>query len=65
MGKKREYWPIVEKVEIFIPNCDILQGGLVLVDIPGFRDPNPVRKRIAKKVRYFHFMSSFFKKIVC
>ena len=38
------------KCDILQPKCDILQGGLVLVDIPGFIDPNPVRKDIAEKV---------------
>ena len=50
-GKKRkDYWPIVKQVEVFVPNCEVLKNGLVLVDIPGISDPNPVRKVVAEEV---------------
>ena len=46
-----QYWPIVKHVRLRMPNCDVLGSGAVLVDLPGVRDSNAARDRIAKEVR--------------
>ncbi|OCT75158.1 hypothetical protein XELAEV_18034149mg [Xenopus laevis] len=44
-----QIWPIVRCVRIFVPEADVLRTGAVLVDLPGTRDSNAARDRIAKE----------------
>ena len=56
-----QYWPIVKHVRLRMPNCDVLGSGAVLVDLPGVRDSNAARDRIAKEVcntKSYKFMDS-------
>ena len=46
-----EFWPIVKQVRLFLPRCRVLRCGAVLVDLPGTRDSNAARDKIAKQVR--------------
>ncbi|XWW94488.1 hypothetical protein V2A60_002431 [Cordyceps javanica] len=41
-------WPLVEMVEIFV-EADILQNGIVLVDLPGQMDALDARSRVARR----------------
>ncbi|XP_061188894.1 uncharacterized protein LOC133197070 [Saccostrea echinata] len=47
-GAGGQYWPIVKKVTIRLPNCDACSSGAVLVDLPGVRDSNAARDKIAR-----------------
>ncbi|KAL5022560.1 hypothetical protein ScPMuIL_001715 [Solemya velum] len=44
-----QYWPIIKQVRIYLPNCDACSSGAVLVDLPGNRDSNAARDKIAKE----------------
>jgi predicted GTPase/gas vesicle protein len=44
----QEMWPLVKQVRVKISGCDILKGGVVLVDLPGLRDSNMSRVKIAR-----------------
>lgn len=41
-----EYWPLVQRVRIFV-KAPVLRTGCVLVDLPGVNDVNPARASIA------------------
>ncbi|XP_048745844.2 uncharacterized protein LOC125658551 isoform X2 [Ostrea edulis] len=43
-----QFWPIVKKVTIRLPHCDACSSGAVLVDLPGVRDSNAARDKIAR-----------------
>ena len=45
-----EFWPLVKKVSIRIPECKVCRDGIVLVDLPGARDSNAARDIIAQEV---------------
>ena len=45
-----QYWPIVKHVRLRLPNCDVCSSGAILVDLPGVRDSNAARDKIAKEV---------------
>ena len=45
-----QLWPIVKKVRICIPNCEVLRTGAVLVDLPGFGDSNAARHNVSAEV---------------
>ena len=45
-----QYWPIVKHVRLRMPDCDACSSGAVLVDLPGVRDSNAARDKIAKEV---------------
>ncbi|XP_018123873.1 uncharacterized protein nuggc.L isoform X1 [Xenopus laevis] len=47
--KGGQFWPIVKCVRIFVPEAEVLRTGAVLVDLPGTRDSNAARDRIAKE----------------
>nr|XP_034336655.1 uncharacterized protein LOC105330416 isoform X4 [Crassostrea gigas] len=47
-GVGNQYWPIVKKVTVRLPNCDACSSGAVLVDLPGVRDSNAARDKIAR-----------------
>ncbi|KAJ8302939.1 hypothetical protein KUTeg_019335 [Tegillarca granosa] len=47
-GSGGQYWPIVKLVTMRIPNCDVCSSGAVLVDLPGVRDSNAARDKIAR-----------------
>ncbi|XP_062567678.1 nuclear GTPase SLIP-GC-like [Saccostrea cucullata] len=47
-GAGGQFWPIVKKVTIRLPNCDACSSGAVLVDLPGVRDSNAARDKIAR-----------------
>ena len=49
-GRGDDYWPIVKKVSLRIPNCDVLSSGVTLIDLPGTGDSNSARDKIAKDV---------------
>ncbi|KAL3859762.1 hypothetical protein ACJMK2_009958 [Sinanodonta woodiana] len=42
-------WPIIKHVRIKLPNSDVCSSGASLVDLPGIRDSNPARNKIAKE----------------
>ncbi|XP_072911239.1 uncharacterized protein [Hemitrygon akajei] len=44
-----EFWPIVKRVRVQVPNSPVLQTGAVLVDLPGVRDSNAARDSVAKE----------------
>ena len=46
----KQYWPIVKHVRLRLPNCGVCSSGAVLVDLPGVRDSNAARDKIAKEV---------------
>ncbi len=50
MGHGGDFWPIVKKVKLRLPNCGICKSGATLVDLPGIRDSNAARDKIAKDV---------------
>ena len=35
---------------LYLPNCDVCSSGAVLVDLPGVRDSNTARDKIARDV---------------
>ncbi|KAL3860607.1 hypothetical protein ACJMK2_010705 [Sinanodonta woodiana] len=43
-----QFWPIVKRVQLRLPNCDVCRTGAVLVDLPGVRDSNAARDKIAR-----------------
>ncbi|XP_062582804.1 uncharacterized protein LOC134244562, partial [Saccostrea cucullata] len=47
-GAGGQFWPIVKKVTVRLPNCDACSSGAVLVDLPGVRDSNAARDKIAR-----------------
>ncbi|KAK3399245.1 hypothetical protein B0T20DRAFT_194866 [Sordaria brevicollis] len=52
-GKKKEapqmeFWPLIKVVRIFVKS-QILEPGLVLVDLPGVQDSNAARSAVASK----------------
>lgn len=49
-GDGGQYWPIVKHVRLRMPNCDVCSSGAALVDLPGVRDSNAARDKIAKEV---------------
>ncbi len=49
-GTGNQYWPIVKCVKIFIPNCKVCSTGARLVDLPGVRDSNAARDKVARNV---------------
>lgn len=49
-GVGNQYWPIVKKVTVRLPDCDACSSGAVLVDLPGVRDSNAARDKIARDV---------------
>jgi hypothetical protein len=51
-GDVGQFWPIVSKVTIRLPNCDACSSGAVLADLPGVRDSNAARDKIAGDVIY-------------
>ena len=51
-SKKKMLWRIVKKVQVFLPDCEVLPKDVVLVDIPGFNDSNQTREELARKVRF-------------
>lgn len=48
--EENQWWPIVKRVSMRIPNCGVCNNGAVLVDLPGIQDSNAARDRIAKDV---------------
>ncbi|XP_052231094.1 nuclear GTPase SLIP-GC-like [Dreissena polymorpha] len=48
-GSGGQYWPIVKHVRLRLPHCDVCSSGAALVDLPGVRDSNAARDRIAKE----------------
>ncbi|XP_078607341.1 uncharacterized protein LOC144879607 [Branchiostoma floridae x Branchiostoma japonicum] len=44
-----QLWPIVKRVKVQIPNCEVCSSGAILVDLPGVRDSNAARDNIAKQ----------------
>ncbi|KAH3768967.1 hypothetical protein DPMN_170188 [Dreissena polymorpha] len=48
-GTGGQYWPIVKHVRLRLPHCDVCSSGAALVDLPGVRDSNAARDRIAKE----------------
>ena len=58
-GAGDQFWPIVKCVKLRIPNCDVCSSGAALVDLPGVRDSNAARDKIAKEVRYFFYSTCF------
>lgn len=50
VGNGGDYWPIVKQMVMHIPNCEICSTGAVLVDLPGVRDANAARDKVAKEV---------------
>ncbi|XP_045194118.2 uncharacterized protein LOC123549787 [Mercenaria mercenaria] len=48
-GAGGQYWPIVKHVRLRMPNCNVCSSGASLVDLPGVRDSNAARDKIAKE----------------
>lgn len=44
-----QYWPIVERVRLKIPNCDVCSSRAKLVDLPGVSDYNAARENVTKE----------------
>jgi hypothetical protein len=55
-GTGGDYWPIVKHVKVRIPHCRVCKSGGTLVDLPGIRDSNAARDKIAKEVMKLAFM---------
>lgn len=55
MGHGGDYWPIVKHVSVRIPNCFVCSSGATLVDLPGIRDSNAARDKIAREVSFHAF----------
>lgn len=56
-GQGGDFWPLVRRVSVKLPNCDVCKMGAVLVDLPGIRDSNAARDKVAKEVNiilYIH-----------
>ena len=49
-GEGNQFWPVVRQIRLFVPGCPILKNGVKLVDLPGTRDSNAARDKIAKDV---------------
>ncbi|WAR13060.1 SLIP-like protein [Mya arenaria] len=47
-GTGGQYWPIVKHVILRMPHCDVCSSGTTLVDLPGMKDSNAARDKIAK-----------------
>ena len=45
-----QFWPLVKQVKIYLPNCAVCSTGAKLVDLPGVRDSNAARDKIARDV---------------
>ena len=54
-GSGGQFWPIVKHVKVRLPNCDVCSSGAVLVDLPGVRDSNAARDKIARDVSRLHY----------
>ena len=52
LGAGEQFWPIVKKVSMRIPKCEVCSSGATLVDLPGVRDSNAARDKIAKEVSF-------------
>jgi Dynamin family len=50
LGTSPQFWPLIKLVKIFV-RSDALQGGLVLVDLPGSMDSNMARAAVAQKYK--------------
>ncbi|XP_067650996.1 uncharacterized protein [Haliotis asinina] len=48
-SKSQQFWPIVKQVKLYLPSCEVCSSGAVLVDLPGVRDANAARDKIAKE----------------
>ncbi|XP_052816315.1 uncharacterized protein LOC128242920 isoform X2 [Mya arenaria] len=48
-GAGGQYWPIVKHVRLRMPKCDVCSSGAALVDLPGVRDSNAARDKIARE----------------
>ncbi|XP_048468926.1 nuclear GTPase SLIP-GC-like [Rhincodon typus] len=44
----KAYWPLVKSISVYIPKCQILPDGVVLVDLPGSGDSNKARDEMWK-----------------
>ncbi|KAL8357543.1 hypothetical protein RB598_002380 [Gaeumannomyces tritici] len=47
-GPEGARWPFIKRVNVFL-KAHILKTGLVLVDLPGLRDSNPIRSKLAER----------------
>ncbi|XP_053395729.1 nuclear GTPase SLIP-GC-like [Mercenaria mercenaria] len=47
-GTDHCFWPIVKRVRLKLPDCDVCSSGAVLVDLPGRGDSDEARNAIAK-----------------
>ena len=45
-----QFWPVIKKVTLYVPNTDVLRNGMTLVDLPGTQDANAARDRMARQV---------------
>ncbi|XP_046559354.1 uncharacterized protein LOC124268438 [Haliotis rubra] len=50
-SRGQQFWPIVKRVKLYLPSCEVCSSGAVLVDLPGVRDANAARDKIAKETR--------------
>ncbi|KAJ2906227.1 Nuclear GTPase SLIP-GC [Zalerion maritima] len=48
LEEEMEFWPLVKKICVFL-KADVLQAGVVLVDMPGTHDTNKARSAISSK----------------
>ncbi|XP_035679869.1 uncharacterized protein LOC118418142 [Branchiostoma floridae] len=53
-----QLWPIVKRVKVQIPNCEVCSSGAILVDLPGVRDSNAARDNIAKQACFHLYKDS-------
>ena len=58
-GSGGQFWPIVKHVKVRLPNCDVCSSGAVLVDLPGVRDSNAARDKIARDVSRLQYIKYF------
>ena len=49
-GEGGDYWPLVKRVLVKLLHCDVCKMGAILVDLPGVRDSNAARDKVAKEV---------------
>ena len=47
---RMQNWPLVERVEIEVPNVDILRNGIHLCDLPGIEVDSKARSARTKEV---------------
>src|SRR5262245_59259213 len=43
-----QFWPLISRVRI-LGNFEVLENGVVLVDLRGLNDPNPAREQVTKR----------------